>query len=360
MGYRTALYDKHSEAGARIVGFAGWDMPIQYASQIEEHRAVRRDAGLFDVSHMAIVELTGAEIKDCLRYLLANDVAKLKEQGKALYTCLLNERGGVLDDLIVYRLADGHYRGVLNAATRDKDLAWIRAQSKTFRAQVEYRDDLAMLAVQGPEARDKVLRVLPSDVAAGARTLAPFTGCERGGVFASRTGYTGEDGYEIMLPADHAPALWDALREQGVHPCGLGARDTLRIEAGMNLYGQDMNETVTPLECGLAWTVAWGPAERDFIGREALEAQRRAGVQHKLVGLVLEARGVIRAHQGVRAGELAGTVTSGSFAPTLGKSIGLARVPIDIGERCEVEIRDRFLPARVVKPPFVRRGRILV
>lgn len=360
MGYRTPLYRRHCEAGARMVDFAGWDMPIQYDSQLAEHRAVRRDAGMFDVSHMAIVEMTGDQVKGCLRYLLANDVAKLKVPGKALYTCLLNDHGGVLDDLIVYYLADGHYRSVLNAATREKDLDWIKARSKPFRAHVEYRDDLAMLAVQGPQARDKVLRVLPGELAAGARALAPFTAFERNGVLVARTGYTGEDGYEIMLPGDDAAALWDALRAQGVQPCGLGARDTLRLEAGMNLYGQDMDESVTPLESGLAWTVAWEPAERGFIGREALMAQRDTGVQHQLVGLVLEARGVIRAHQRVRDGELTGTVTSGSFAPTLDKSIGLARVPMGIGKRCEVEIRNHFLPARVVEPPFVRRGQVLV
>ena len=360
MGYRTALYENHRDAGARIVEFAGWEMPIQYGSQIEEHHAVRRDAGIFDVSHMAIVDLAGERIRDCLRYLLANDVAKLKEQGKALYTCLLNERGGVIDDLIVYRLAEGRYRSVLNAATREKDLEWIDAHCKRFGARVECRDDLAMLAVQGPQAREKALRVLPTELAAAARELPPFSGLERDGVFVSRTGYTGEDGYEIMLPVGGAPALWEALREQGVHPCGLGARDTLRLEAGMNLYGQDMDETVSPLESGLAWTVAWKPAERDFVGRQALTAQRDAGVQHQLVGLVLEGRGIIRAHQLVRAGELSGTVTSGSFAPTLGKSIGLARVPMEFGGRCEVQIRNHFLPAQVIKPPFVRRGRALV
>ncbi|MCO6441947.1 MAG: glycine cleavage system aminomethyltransferase GcvT, partial [Nitrococcus mobilis] len=260
MGQHTPLYGKHCEAGARIVDFAGWDMPIQYGSQIEEHRAVRRDAGMFDVSHMAIVEITGAQAQQCLRHLLANDVAKLKEPGKALYTCLLNEQGGVLDDLIVYYLAEGRYRTVVNAATRDKDLSWIKIQGEPFRVQVEHRDDLAMLAIQGPQAREKALRVLPSELAAAARALAPFTGLEREGVFVSRTGYTGEDGYEIMLPADATPALWEALCEQGVQPCGLGARDTLRLEAGMNLYGQDRDETVTPLESGLAWTVAWEPA----------------------------------------------------------------------------------------------------
>lgn len=361
MGQHTPLYGKHCEAGARIVDFAGWDMPIQYGSQIEEHRAVRRDAGMFDVSHMAIVEITGARAQECLRHLLANDVAKLKKPGKALYTCLLNEQGGVLDDLIVYYLSEGHYRTVVNAATRDKDLNWIKIQGERFRVQIEYRDDLAMLAVQGPRAREKVLRVLPSDLAVAARALAPFTGLECAGVFVSRTGYTGEDGYEIMLPADATPALWEGLCEQGIQPCGLGARDTLRLEAGMNLYGQDMDETVTPLESGLAWTVAWEPTERKFIGRAALQAQRSAGMQRQLIGLVLEARGVIRAHQVVRNDEgLTGTVTSGSFAPTLGKSIGLARVPVGFGRRCEVQIRDHFLPAQVIDPPFVRRGRILV
>ncbi|PWG62966.1 glycine cleavage system aminomethyltransferase GcvT [Spiribacter halobius] len=357
MGHRTALHGRHREAGARLVDFAGWEMPIQYRSQIEEHHAVRRAAGAFDVSHMGVVDIEGERATDCLRYLLANDVGRLEADGRALYTCLLNEQGGVLDDLIVYRRDPQRYRTVVNAATREKDLAWMRRHAEAFGVSVRYRDDLAMIAVQGPEARERAGPALPMAVAEPAAALRPFTAAEGGGWFVSRTGYTGEDGYEVILPADDAVAFWDALMSAGVAPCGLGARDTLRLEAGLNLYGQDMDETVTPLESNLGWTVAFEPAERDFIGRDALERQREAGVARKLVGLVLEGRGVLRAHQTVSDGEHAGELTSGSFAPTLGQSIGLARVPQGFGERCEVSIRGRALPARVVRPPFVRHGR---
>jgi len=357
MGHRTALHGRHREAGARLVDFAGWEMPIQYRSQIQEHHAVRRDAGAFDVSHMGVVDIDGGQATPFLRRLLANDVARLAEDGRALYTCLLAEDGGVLDDLIVYRRDPDHYRTVVNAATRDKDLAWMRRHAEAFGVSVTYRDDLAMIAVQGPEARQRAGGLLPAAVAGAAAALKPFAAAEGGGWFVSRTGYTGEDGYEVILPADEAVAFWDALMAAGVAPCGLGARDTLRLEAGLNLYGQDMDEGVTPLESGLAWTVAFDPPEREFIGRAALERQRAAGVARRLVGLVLEGRGVLRAHQPVSDGEREGELTSGSFAPTLGAAIGLARVPEGFGERCEVSIRGRALPARVVRPPFVRNGR---
>jgi len=355
---RTPLYDEHRAAGATLVDFGGWEMPLHYGSQIEEHHAVRRAAGMFDVSHMTIVDLAGPRVREFLRHLLANNVDRLQDTGKALYSCMLNERGGVIDDLIVYLMGPEHFRMVVNAATRDKDLAWIRRHAGPYGVEVRERDDLAMIAVQGPEARARVHEVLGPAAGADLADMAPFYGREVDGMFIARTGYTGEDGYEIMLPGTQAPALWRALLEPGVRPCGLGARDTLRLEAGMNLYGTDMDEEVTPLESGLGWTVAWEPEERDFIGRSALAAQRREGPARKLTGIMLEGKGVLRGHQKVFVEGLeAGEITSGSFSPTLGRAIGFARVPRSAGEYCEVEIRGRRLPARLVRPPFVRHGK---
>lgn len=360
MAKQTPLTDLHVQMGAKLVDFGGWDMPLHYGSQIEEHHQVRRDAGMFDVSHMAVIDLRGARVSAFLRQLLANNVDKLKTPGKALYSCLLNEHGGVIDDLIVYYMNDNWFRMVANAATRDKDLAWIAPRARSFEVAVEERTDLAMIAVQGPSARIKTHALLGEDAPA-AEELTPFFGKAVGEVFISRTGYTGEDGYELVVPAAAAPALWEALYAQGVRPIGLGARDTLRLEAGMNLYGSDMDETITPLESALGWTVAWEPAARDFIGREALEAQRRQGVARKLVGLVLEGKGVLRDHQTVIVdGVGEGEITSGSFSPTLGKAIALARVPVATGDTCAVEVRGKLLAARVVKPPFVRHGQACI
>lgn len=282
MGHKTPLFDTHVEAQARMVDFGGWDMPVHYGSQIEEHHAVRRDAGMFDVSHMLIADVTGAHARDYLRYLLANDVARLKEPGKALYSCMLNEQGGVVDDLIVYFLRDDWFRVVVNAGTRDKDIAWLRRHVGSHQVDIEPRTDLAMIAVQGPNARTKAAALI-GDRAAAALELKPFFGRAFDAWFISRTGYTGEDGWEIMLPAAEARGLWQGLRTAGVAQCGLGARDTLRLEAGMNLYGNDMDESRSPLESGLTWTVAFEPSDRDFVGRAALESQRKAGVARKLV-----------------------------------------------------------------------------
>jgi aminomethyltransferase len=359
---RTPLYPQHIAAGAKIVDFAGWEMPIHYGSQLEEHHQVRKDAGMFDVSHMVVLDITGAGVTDFLRQLLANDVARIQTPGKALYSCLLNEKGGVIDDLIVYFMSDDWYRMVVNAATRDKDLAWISAQAEGRDVEIRERDDLAMIAVQGPNARDKAHAALGADIDP-ARELKPFFAAdcnnENGELFVARTGYTGEDGYEIMLPAEQAGAAWEALLAAGVAPIGLGARDTLRLEAGMNLYGQDMNEDISPLEAGLSWTVAFEPTERDFIGRAELEKQKAAGPANKLVGLILEDRGVLRAHQRVVTEHGDGETTSGSFSPTLGKAIALARIPVAASEHCQVEIRGKLLNARIVKYPFARNGKSL-
>lgn len=360
MGKRTSLYDAHVAAGARLVDFGGWDMPVNYGSQIEEHHTVRRDAGMFDVSHMTVLDLEGARVREFLRKLLANDVAKLREPGKALYSCMLNEQAGIIDDLIVYFMRDDWFRMVVNAATHDKDLAWITKQAQAFGVQLAERD-LAMIAVQGPNAREKAASLLPASLREKALALKPFTAASGNGWFVARTGYTGEDGFEIMLPPDKAAEFWRTLTAKDVKPCGLGARDTLRLEAAMNLYGSDMDETTTPLESGLGWTLAWEPADRGFIGRAALEAQRDAGPKRKFVGLLLEDKGILRGHQKVLcdgAGE--GEITSGTFSPTLERSIALARVPVAAGDTVQVDIRGKLCKARVVKPPFVRNGKILV
>jgi aminomethyltransferase len=360
----TPLHALHRAAGARMVDFGGWDMPLHYGSQIDEHHAVRRAAGMFDVSHMRVVDVAGESARDFLRYALANNVDKLRTPGKALYSCLLRHDGGVLDDLIVYFLDERSFRVIVNAATADKDIAWF-SELRTrhgLALALTPRIDLAMIAVQGPAARAKVWFAVPgSEVVTG--TLKPFSGVqattEIGEMFIARTGYTGEDGFEILVAAERAPDLWNALAAAGVAPCGLGARDTLRLEAGMNLYGQDMDESVTPLESGLAWTVDLA-SPRDFVGKDALAASRPA---RRLVGLLASGSGgVLRAHQRVVAAAGDGEITSGTFSPTIGRSIALARLPAGAvpGERAEVAVRDRRVEARVVKPPFVRNGTVLV
>ncbi|MEX3774477.1 glycine cleavage system aminomethyltransferase GcvT [Pseudomonas sp. MYb118] len=360
MGQRTPLYDLHLALGAKMVDFGGWDMPLHYGSQVEEHHQVRRDCGVFDVSHMTVIDISGAQAKAWLQHLLANDVERLHSAGRALYSTMLNERGGIVDDMIVYRLDDG-YRLVVNASTRDQDLAWMQAQLDGFDVRLHERQELAMLAIQGPHARHKIGELVTQSRSNLIQLLKPFEGQPDGDWFIARTGYTGEDGLEIILPADQAPGFFNDLVGAGISPIGLGARDTLRVEAGMNLYGQDIHQDVSPLASNMAWSIAWEPASRQFIGRAALEAEQAAGVQHKLVGLVLEERGVLRAHQVVRIANVGeGEITSGSFSPTLSKSIALARVPMATADRAEVEIRGKWYPVRVVKPTFVRHGKTLI
>ncbi|MDE2280105.1 MAG: glycine cleavage system aminomethyltransferase GcvT [Xanthomonadaceae bacterium] len=361
MTEKTVLNATHRALGARMVDFGGWDMPINYGSQIEEHHAVRRDAGMFDVSHMTVIDLHGARTKAFLRHLLANSVDKLKVHGKALYSCMLNEQGGVIDDLIVYFLGDAHYRLVVNAATRAKDLAWIQQQAQGFGVEVKERPEFAMVAVQGPNARAKVLGLLHEVDRARIEKLGKFAAAAAQGphgmpLFVARTGYTGEDGFEIIVPAEHAVALWEALAAAGVVPAGLGARDTLRLEAGMNLYGQDMDETVSPWEANLGWTVALDEG-RDFIGRAALEKQKADGVRRVMVGLVLDEKGVLRHGQKVLTAIGEGEILSGSFAPTLEKAVAFARIPAGEPGAVRVDIRGRELPVRLVKYPFVRDGK---
>jgi glycine cleavage system T protein (aminomethyltransferase) len=362
----TTLNAVHRAAGARMVDFGGFDMPVHYGSQLNEHHAVRRDAGMFDVSHMRVVDVLGppGAPREFLRFALANNVDKLKAPGKALYSCLLEQHGFVVDDLIVYFLREDFFRLVVNAATADKDIAWLAQQNDATGARVtlEPRTDLSIVAVQGPNAREKVWRAFPA-LRDATQALKPFFGTEvavgNDRWFVGRTGYTGEDGFEMIVPSSVVVALWDALRAQGVVPCGLGARDTLRLEAGMNLYGQDMDETVTPLESGLAWTVDLA-SPRDFVGKAALAAQTP---RRQSIGLVaIDAGGIFRAHQKVLTDSGDGEITSGSYSPTLAKAIALARVPIDVpvGSTVQVQVRDKRIAARVVKPPFVRNGKTLV
>jgi aminomethyltransferase len=362
MGHKTALYATHQAAGGKLVDFGGWDMPLHYGSQIEEHHQVRRAAGMFDVSHMTVVDVKGTDAKAYLQYLLANDVAKIDNtHGKALYSGMLNPAGGVIDDLIVYNMS-GWYRTVVNCGTRAKDLAWMNKIAANFSVELHERDELAMIAIQGPQAIALSKQVLGSERATLIDDLSVFQGLESGSWFIARTGYTGEDGLEIMLPNEDAVAFWQALVEAGVAPCGLGARDTLRLEAGMNLYGHEMDDNTSPLVANMAWTIAWEPAGRDFIGRTAIAAEKAAGVSHKLVGLVLRERGVLRAEQIVSASgsDKKGVITSGTFSPTLGYSIALARVPVSFNEACRVDIRGKQVPVDIVKPNFVRHGQAVL
>ncbi|WP_312691883.1 glycine cleavage system aminomethyltransferase GcvT [Kosakonia sp.] len=361
MAQQTPLYEQHTLCGARMVDFHGWMMPLHYGSQIDEHHAVRTDAGMFDVSHMTIVDLKGARTRDFLRHLLANDVAKLTKPGKALYTGMLNASGGVIDDLIVYYFTEDFFRLVVNSATREKDLSWIAQHAEPFAIEITVRDDLSLIAVQGPNAQAKAASLFNDAQRRAVEGMKPFFGVETEGFFIATTGYTGEAGYEIALPNEQAAGFWQQLRDAGVKPCGLGARDTLRLEAGMNLYGQEMDESVSPLAANMGWTIAWEPQDRDFIGREALELQREKGTE-QLVGLVMTEKGVLRNALPVRFTDSLGNVqegviTSGTFSPTLGYSIALARVPAGIGETAVVQIRNREMPVKVTKPIFVRAGK---
>jgi aminomethyltransferase len=356
---RTPLYETHAASGAKLVDFGGWEMPLNYGSQIEEHHAVRRDAGMFDVSHMRPVDVEGVDAREFLRLLIANNVDKLTQPGKALYSCMLNDAGGVVDDLIVYFMHDDAFRVVVNASTADKDVTWMRqvAATRDFNVHLTPRHDLAIIAVQGPNARTKFWQARPASRAVTEK-LAAFFAAEVGDLFIARTGYTGEDGFEVILPADHASQLWSDLKAAGVAEAGLGARDTLRLEAGMNLYGNDMDEAVSPLDAGLAWTVDL-KTPREFIGRASLE---RDGARHALVGLKLLDRGVLRSHQKVVTAAGEGEITSGTFSPTMQTSIAMARVPreVKVGDTAQVDMRGKVLNAQVVKMPFVRNGKVLV
>jgi len=365
MSNKTVLHSKHLASGAKMVDFHGWEMPINYGSQIEEHNAVRQKSGMFDVSHMTIVDIQGHDAKAFLRRLVINDVAKLTVAGKALYTGMLNETGGVIDDLIIYFFSDTNYRLVVNSATRVKDLAWMNKQATGFDITITERPEFGMIAVQGPEAKAKLASLLTAEQSItveqqiAVENMQPFFGVQVADLFIATTGYTGEEGYEIIIADSAAEDFWQKLLDAGVTPCGLGARDTLRLEAGMNLYGLDMDEMISPIAANMAWTISWEPTDRDFIGRDVLTAQKAAGDQPKLVGLVLTEKGVLRSHQVVNTEFGQGEITSGTFSPTLGHSVALARVPRSVksGDTVEVEMRKKLVKVLVTKPSFVRNGK---
>lgn len=375
---KTPLYAMHKRHNALMVDFAGWSMPLHYGSQLAEHLQVRADAGIFDVSHMGIIDVGGADSAAYLAKILANNIGKLKQPGKALYSCMLNENGGILDDLIVYYLEEQSYRLVVNAATTASDYHWLQQHSNGYQLNLQLRKDLSMLAVQGPNAKQRVAKFLATDTdftAAEIINLKPFNFIKHGEILIAGTGYTGEDGVEIILPAVQVVALWQALLALNIAPIGLGARDTLRLEAGFCLYGQDMDVTVTPLESNLAWTVAWHPEDREFIGREALALQRAAGVKRELVGLKLEGKGVLRSgyqlyaqqpgqqlehhDQLDRSQQPVGQITSGSYSPTLQIAIALARIQVPLADEYLVDIRGKRIPVKVVKPGFLSKAKVL-
>jgi len=352
---KTILNEAHRKAGAKMVDFGGWEMPINYGSQIDEHHAVRRDVGMFDVSHMTVIDIEGPEATDFLLHLLANDINQLNIN-QAMYSTMLNTEGGVIDDLITYKVSDTKYRVVVNAATREKDLAWFEQEIAEFDAFMKEQSETAMIAVQGPNAIATLQPLIDLDLSQTKRFYATYNDQ----MFIGRTGYTGEDGVEIIVPGEQAEPLWNQLIEAGVQPCGLGARDTLRLEAGMHLYGQDMDENITPLECGLAWTVRKG--DQEFNGSEALQSLREAGINKKLIGLVLEGRGILR-HDQVLTDEDGhqGVITSGGYSPSTEKAIAMAVVDKGMNpETVQVQIRNKSLPCRVVKLPFVRNGKSLI
>lgn len=357
---KTPLHDTHIAYGAKMIDFHGWEMPLHYGSQINEHLQVRKDAGMFDVSHMTIIDVLGAGGRQFLRKLLTNDVDKIPHTGKALYSCMCNQHGGIIDDLIIYQRASDNYRIVSNSATRQRVTQWIREKSNGFSVGLQERGELAMVAVQGPLAIKKTLTLLNAAQVDAVSTLTPFECVDIDHWFFARTGYTGEDGLEIIVPQEWAIPLWEGLVKAGVKPCGLAARDTLRLEAGLLLYGQDMDETTTPLESGLGWTVQWEPEDRDFIGMGALLSQKQQGIQYKMVGLTLLKKGIMRHHQKVLVeGHGEGIITSGTYSPTLEQSIALARVPVATEETVTVDIRGQLIPAKVGKPRFVKQGKCI-
>ncbi|MBI2791455.1 MAG: glycine cleavage system aminomethyltransferase GcvT [Gammaproteobacteria bacterium] len=356
----TSLYEQHLKLGAKIIDFAGWLMPLHYGSQIKEHESVRKDAAVFDVSHMAVIDITGNDALVFLRKVLANDVGKLIPT-KALYSCMLNHTAGILDDLIVYCLSDSHYRLVVNAATDEKDLAWLQQQSASYAIKLQPRRDLAILAIQGPCAWEKIRQVFNQAQNEATMELKPFSAIEIQDWLVARTGYTGEDGAEIILPQSQVQVFWENVIANGISPAGLGARDSLRLEAGFNLYGMDMDDSVTPLESNVGWTVDWTDKDREFIGKEALQQQIKSGVKRQLVGVIMLAKAVCRAGMDVylednNHQELQGTLTSGGFSPTLGCSIGLARIPMGDFSSFSIDIRGKRIPVKMIKPPFVKKG----
>lgn len=358
MSQTTVLYDEHIAASGKMVDFAGWLLPINYGSQIEEHLAVRQDAGMFDVSHMTVIDVEGTGAQEGLRKILANDIAKCKQPGTAIYSCLLNEEGGIIDDLIVYFLEKNRYRIISNSSTRDTVSAWLTLQLMRYECTLTMHDDLALIAVQGPKAIERLEQVFSPHQYVVMRHLKPFQMVAFAGMIVARTGYTGEHGVEIMIPAERAANLWQDCLRAGIKPCGLGARDTLRLEAGLNLYGTDMNVDTSPLESNLTWTVDLSDPTRDFIGKDALA---EVPADHPiLVGLIILEKGIPRTGQVVWGDEPIGEITSGTFSPTLSRGIAIARIMPKNLKSVEVDIRGKRVTAAVVPLPFVRHNQVKI
>jgi len=354
---RTPLYETHRRHGARFVDFGGWEMPVQYSGILAEHAAVRSAAGLFDVSHMGEIELRGPAALAAAQEMTANDVAKLAD-GQAQYSLLLLPSGGIVDDIMVYRLAAQRILLCVNAGNVDKDLAWIR-EHRGAAEVVDRSQETALLALQGPHATAALAKLTAVDVAALPRFACVEIEAAGVRVLAARTGYTGEDGWELFVTAEDAARLWDdIIGTGGVEPVGLGARDTLRLESALPLYGNDLDETTTPLEARLGWVARL--EKPSFIGRDALLAQRAAGIQRKLCGFTVSGRGIARhGHAISYDGVTIGQVTSGTQSPTLGKAIGLGYLPpgrAAVGTELGIDVRGRSIPAQVTPLPFYRRS----
>jgi aminomethyltransferase len=352
----TPLYAQHQALNAQFSDFFGWSMPIHYGSILNEHQAVRTTAGVFDVSHMGIIDLEGADALSVLKILMSNDCTKLKQDGQCLYTCMLNHEGGIIDDLIVTRIHDQKYRLVVNASRIKPDFDWIQKHAQAYTVSISQLKNRAILAVQGPAARTLCTPVFLDALKQPILELKRFNALLEDNTVIARTGYTGEDGLEIICPAEQAVSLWKQLIDVGVIPCGLGARDTLRLEAGLNLYGQDMTDTTSPLESNIAWTVDWQDDARAFIGREALMRQKTQGVSQKLIGLMTDEAGVLRANLPVfQNDQCIGIITSGTYSPTLKKPIAIARIQASISGDCTVTVRHRALTTHVVALPFLKK-----
>ena len=359
---RTPLYDAHQAAGGKLVEFAGWEMPVQYSGVLQEHRAVRTAAGLFDVSHMGEFRVAGDGAESFLQAVTPNDVAKL-QPGRIHYSGLLTEQGTYVDDLLVYRLTEDEFLLVVNAANAAKDLEWLQRHKGAGVTLEDVSSDYGLIALQGPRA-EAILAGLTSTDLTAIRYYAFVQGEVNGrAAIISRTGYTGEDGFELYLAPEDAPAVWDRLLEvggpEGLVPAGLGARDTLRMEAAMALYGHEIDDTITPLEAGLQWVVKLEAG--DFIGRQALVAMKEEGLPRKLVGFNVEGRGIARqGHKVLVDGEEVGFVTSGTFSPTLEKALGMAYVPVSMataGTPLSLNVRGKLIPAVVVDLPFYKRAK---
>jgi aminomethyltransferase len=341
-----------------MVDFHGWSMPINYGSQINEHNSVRENCGIFDVSHMTILDFKGDDAETFVRKLISNDIKKLTEPYAGLYSAMVNEQGGVIDDLIAYKMENG-YRLVVNCATRGEDLKWISSKSLNFKVEMTERDDLSMIAVQGPRSLD-VLSSCPAPIVRALESKKRQQGVYDNNMFATKTGYTGEIGFEVILPHEQAVNLWQNAIDAGAVPVGLGARDTLRLEAGMNLYGFEMDESITPFECNMSWTVDFSDTDRDFYGKKALENILKEENYNELVGIMLDERTILRQGQKLWFNEnkdLDGIVTSGTYSPTLKKPIALARIPKADLKSCFTEVRDKKVFAKIGSPKFIKEGK---